>query len=362
MSTPDTMQAFRLVAPHETAIQEVPVPQPGPGQVLLKVAGAGLCHSDLHIMHFDSVLACPMTFGHETAGWVEQVGEGVSGISVGEPMVVHGAWGCGHCRPCQSQNEHLCETHPSGSQSGGLGMDGGMAQYLLVPAARHLVPLGDLDPHLAGPLDDAVLTPYHVIRRWRHLLLPDACAVVIGIGGLGHMAVQLLKVMSAAKVIAIDIAQDKLDLAARHGADHTVLSAPDAAPAAAPDAAPAAPDPETIAQVRELTAGRGAELVLDMVGTDSTLALASQLTAPQGHLCCVGVAMGTLAWSFMATAYESTLSATFWGTRSELAEVVALAQAKKIEIETQTFPLDQAAAAYAQLEAGQITGRAIALP
>lgn len=354
-STPDTMKAFRLVAPHETAIEEVPVPQPGPGQVLLKVAGAGLCHSDLHIMHFDSVLACPMTFGHETAGWVEQVGEGVSGVSVGEPMVVHGAWGCGHCRPCRSENEHLCETHPSGSQSGGLGMDGGMAQYLLVPAARHLVPLGDLDPHLAGPLDDAVLTPYHVIRRWRHLLLPDACAVVIGIGGLGHMAVQLLKVMSAAKVIAIDIAQEKLDLAARHGADHTVLSRPDSDSDS--DSAE-----DTIAQVHQHTDGRGGALVLDMVGTDSTLALASKLTAPMGHLCCVGVAMGNLSWNFMSVAYESTLSSTFWGTRSELAEVVALAQAKKIEIETQTFPLDDAAAAYAQLEAGKITGRAVALP
>ncbi len=348
-STPDTMKAFRLVAPRETAIEEIPVPKPGPGEVLLKVAGAGLCHSDLHIMHFDAYPVCPITFGHETAGWVEQVGEGVEGISPGEPMLVHGAWGCGHCKHCHVGSEHLCEIAVSGSMSGGLGVDGGMADYLLVPSARHLVPLGELDPHLAGPLDDAVLTPYHVIRRWRHLLLPDSCAVVIGIGGLGHMAVQLLKVMSAARVIAIDIAQEKLDLAAHYGADDTVLSSPSSTA-------------DTADEVQDLLSGHGAELVMDMVGTDSTLALAAQLVAPMGHLCCVGVAMGTLPWSFMATAYESTLSSTFWGTKTELKEIVALAQAGKIKVETQTFPLDEAATVYSQLEAGQITGRAIVLP
>lgn len=348
-STPDTMKAFRLVAPHETAIEEVPVPRPGPGQVLLKVAGAGLCHSDLHIMHFDAYPASPLTLGHETAGWVEQVGEGVTGISPGEPMVVHGAWGCGHCGRCQTDNEHLCEIAVSGSMSGGLGVDGGMAEYVLVPAARNLVPLGDLDPRLAGPLDDAVLTPYHVIRRWRHLLLPDTSAIVIGIGGLGHMAVQLLKAMSPARVIAIDIAPEKLDLAIRNGADDTVLSSLDS------------PE-QTVAEAQELLKGRGSELVMDMVGMDSTLALGAQLVAPMGHLCCVGVAMGTLPWSFMAAAYESTLSSTFWGTKNELSEVVALTQAGKIKVETETFPLDEAAVTYAKLEAGEITGRAIVLP
>jgi len=348
-STPDTMKAFRLVAPHETAIEEVPVPRPGPGQVLLKVAGAGLCHSDLHIMHFDAYPASPLTLGHETAGWVEQVGEGVTDLSPGEPMVVHGAWGCGHCGRCETDHEHLCEVGVSGSMSGGLGVDGGMAEYLLVPSARNLVPLGDLDPRLAGPLDDAVLTPYHVIRRWRHLLLPNTSAVVIGIGGLGHMAVQLLKAMSPVQVIAIDIAPDKLELASRNGADHTVLSSADS---------PA----QTTAEVLELLQGRGAELVMDMVGLDSTLSLGAQLVAPLGHLCCVGVGMGTLPWSFLATTYESTLSNTYWGTKNELSEVVALAQAGKIELEVETFPLDEAAATYTKLEAGEIAGRAVVLP
>ena len=348
---PDTMQAFRLVAPKETSVEEIPVPKPGPGQVLLKVAGAGLCHSDLHIMHFDDYPTCPLTFGHETSGWVAQLGEGVEGLSAGEPVVVHGAWGCGHCRRCLMGHEHLCEVHFSGSGSGGLGVDGGMAEYLLVPSARHLVPLGDdLDPRLAGPLDDAVLTPYHVIRRWRHLLLPGSAAVLIGIGGLGHSAVQLLKAMTPAQVIAIDIAKDKLKLAESHGADHTVLSNPEAPPA------------ETAAEVQELLGGRGGELVLDMVGMDSTLALGAQLVAPMGHLCCVGVAMGTLPWNFMATAYEATVSSTFWGTVGELKEVVALAQQGKISLDTETYPLADAAATYAKLEAGQIKGRAIVLP
>ena len=159
------MQAFQLTAwKHDAELREVDVPDPGPGQVLLKVAAAGACHSDLHLMHdFEPGLlpyGLPFTIGHENAGWVESVGAGVTGLDVGEAVAVYGPWGCGRCSRCQQGNENYCEHQVEiGAAGGGLGRDGGMAPYMLIDAARHLVPLGDLDPVQAAPLTDAGLTP-----------------------------------------------------------------------------------------------------------------------------------------------------------------------------------------------------------
>jgi propanol-preferring alcohol dehydrogenase len=340
------MKAFQLVGEHETRVMEVPVPEPGPGQVLVEVASAGLCHSDLHLIHAPRLPTCPFTFGHETAGRVAQLGAGVIGLETGEPVVVHGAWGCGQCRFCQVDLEHHCERAASlGIVSSGLGADGGLAEYLLVPAARHLVPLGDVDPRDAGPLDDAALTPYHVIKRWQHKLVPGASAVVIGAGGLGHMAIQLLRTLSSVRVVAVDTSEEKLALAKQLGADVAVRSHDGAAD-----------------EIREHTQGRGAALVLDMVGAEATLALATRIVEPLSHICCVGAAMGTLPWSFISVPFDCTLSNTFWGSKGELREVVSLVAEGRIRVHAEHFALEDCARAYELLEAGKVQGRAIALP
>ncbi|HEY3486278.1 MAG TPA: alcohol dehydrogenase catalytic domain-containing protein, partial [Ilumatobacteraceae bacterium] len=147
-------------------IREVPEPEPGPGQVVVRVGGAGACHSDLHIMDefVDGMLPAvlPFTLGHENAGWVHALGAGVEGLEVGQPVAVYGPWGCGRCHRCRQGLENYCERQAEvGPPGGGLGLDGGMAKLLLVPSARSLVPLGDLDPAEAAPLTDAGLTPYH---------------------------------------------------------------------------------------------------------------------------------------------------------------------------------------------------------
>ncbi|HEX5096538.1 MAG TPA: alcohol dehydrogenase catalytic domain-containing protein, partial [Acidimicrobiia bacterium] len=267
------MRALQLTAWGEPPeLRDVPVPEPAPGQVLVRVAGAGACHSDLHLLEAPDGLIpypLPFTLGHENTGWIAALGAGVvpvDGLRDGDPVAVYGPWGCGWCRACRTSAENICERKPLGEAiGGGIGADGGMAEYMLVPSPRLLVPLGDLDPVEAAPLGDAALTPYHAIAPSRGDLVPGTTAVVIGAGGLGHMAIQLLRATTPARVIAIDKDEQKLSLARDMGADDTINASDDAA-----------------ARVKAGTRGLGAELVIDLVGADDTLGLGVQCLRARG--------------------------------------------------------------------------------
>jgi alcohol dehydrogenase, propanol-preferring len=344
------MLAYQLVEWQQAPeLRDVEVPEPGPGEVLVKVGGAGACHSDLHVMEWEPgalPYELPFTLGHENAGWVEAVGPGVKRLAVGEAVAVYGPWGCGRCRSCRLTLETLCERAPElRAAGGGLGRDGGMAQYMLVPDARLLVPLGDLDPRDAAPLSDAALTPYHAIKLALDKLVPGSSAVVIGVGGLGHMAVQLLRAISPARVIATDIDPAKLELARAVGATHTVASGETAA-----------------AEIRELAGGRGATLVLDCVGSSGTLALDAQVVAPAGAVMAIGVAGGTLPYTFNALPSDASLTHPYWGSIIELAEVLDLARAGHITAHTERFPLERVTDAYERMRNGTLSGRAVITP
>jgi propanol-preferring alcohol dehydrogenase len=344
------MKAYQLTAwqtPPE--MRDVEVPEPGPGEVLVKVGGAGACHSDLHLMEWPAGTLSfdpPFTLGHENAGWVEAIGAGVEGLEVGEPVAVYGPWGCGRCRSCRLSAENYCERQAEiGAFGGGLGLDGGMAEYMLVPHARLLLPLGDLDPRDAAPLSDAALTPYHAIKRSLHRLVPGSTAVVIGVGGLGHMGVQVLSALSPTRIIAVDISADKLRLAREVGADEQV------------EAGEAAPD-----RIRELTSGLGADLVIDMVGSDDSIALGVQVARFQSHVTVVGLAGGKFEFAFGALPFEAELTIPYWGTAVELAEVLDLARAGKIRAHVERFGLDEAEEAYSRMREGALDGRAVICP
>ncbi len=348
------MRALQLTAwKTDPKLVEVEQPTPGPGQVVIKVGGSGACHSDIHLMdEFEAgVLPWnpPFTLGHENAGWVHAVGTGVTHLEIGQPVAVYGPWGCGRCDRCRVGMETYCE-NPLGAPvpggGGGLGLDGGMAEYMLIPDARFLIPLPDgLDPTHAAPLTDAGLTPYHAIRRSLSKLTPGSTAVVIGVGGLGHMGVQILSATTAATIIAVDQRESALSLALNHGADLAFESGED-----------------TVAKIREATGGRGADVVLDFVGADATLAMGAAATRSLGDLTIVGIAGGTLPISFFSIPYEVSVQTTYWGTRPELVELLGLAASGRVGSKVTTYSLDNAADAYTDLKAGKVEGRAVIVP
>jgi alcohol dehydrogenase, propanol-preferring len=346
------MQALRLTAwKTDPELVEVDEPEPGPGQVVIKVAGAGACHSDLHLMHEfeDGVLPWgpPFTLGHENAGWVEAMGSGVTGLEVGMPVAVYGPWGCGRCARCRLGMENYCERQAElGAAGGGLGFDGGMAPLMLVPQARWLVPLGDLDPVDAAPLTDAGLTPYHAIKRSLPLLGAGSTVAVIGAGGgLGHMAVQIVRALCGATVIGVDQHQAGLDRATAAGAHHGILS-----------------NDEAAASIRELTKGKGVDLALDLVGVDPTMALSAEIVRQLGHLTVVGIGGGSLSVGFFSIPYEASVATTYWGSIPELMEVLTLAERGQIAAHVQRYPLAEATTAYDDMTAGSLDGRAVIIP
>ena len=345
------MEALQLTGwKQRPEIREVDQPEPGPGEVLVKVGGAGACHSDLHLMNeFEAGMMPfdpPFTLGHENAGWVEALGPGVTGIDVGQPVAVYGPWGCGRCSRCIVGMENYCERQAEIGRFGpGLGDDGGMAPYLLVRDVRYLVSLDRLDPAHAAPLTDAGLTPYHAIKRSLHRLLPGSTTLVVGVGGLGHMGVQILRAISATTIIAVDARPAALDLAKASGAHHTVLAGDGA-----------------LAEIQDLTRGRGVDVALDFVGNDATIGLACASSRAYSDVTIVGIGGGSFAFSFFTIPYEASLSTTYWGSISELSEVVALAEAGHIEAEVEMFDLDTALDAYDKMAAGELRGRAVIVP
>jgi propanol-preferring alcohol dehydrogenase len=274
------------------------------------------------------------------------VGPGVTGLEIGLPVAVYGPWGCGRCARCLEGRENYCDRQGDiGAYGGGLGLDGGMAHLMIVPNARHVVPIGDLSPVDAAPLTDAGLTPYHAIKRSLPLLGPGSVAVVVGAGGLGHLAVQILAACTPATVVAVDRSAEHLALAQHLGATHAVRTGGD-----------------TAAEVLDLTNGRGADVVLDIVGADDTLALGAAVTRPLGHLTLVGLAGGSLPVGFFSPRYEVSVASSYWGSLPELVEVIELGAQGKIRADVQRFSLDDALLAYETMRDGTLHGRAVVVP
>jgi len=342
------MKAVRYTTPGQPEIVDLPKPEPQAGQVLLKIAGAGVCHSDLHVLDGEVGIPGPFTLGHENAGWIAGLGSGVTGWKEGDAVAVYGPWGCGACRTCQTSSENYCENHASiPALGGGLGTDGGMAEYMLVPSSRLLVPLGDLDPVAAAPLSDAALTPYHAIKRALPLLTPDATVLVIGIGGLGHMALQILQAMTPARLIAADIDDSKLEHARQLGVEDCLNSKD---------------SEEAIARIRDLAGPRGITLALDVVGAQQTVDLCSAVVGRASRISILGLAGGVLHYGANRPPYGCEVTIPYWGTRTELMEVVALARSGLIRSEVETYPLEEAKDVYQRLREGRIRGRAVLVP
>ena len=344
--TGTTMRAVRLTGWESSPeLTEVAIPAPQGSEVLVEVTAAGLCRSDLHIMSSPAGVypyELPFTLGHETSGRVVALGPAATGVAVGDPVVVYSRWGCGACWQCANGRDNVCARTQRSAHGAGLGRDGGLAEYLLVPASRYLVSAAGLDPVHAAPLTDAALTSYHAVKLSLDKLRPGSTALVIGSGGLGHMAIQILKAITAARVLAVDVRASALELAREAGAD-AVLPATGLTPDG----------------VRAELGGEGATVVLDFVGSDSTLALAGGSVAQGGDMAYIGRGGGELRMGPGLVPYEVTVRMPTWGTIPELAEVVALARAGAIQSEAEVYRLDEAISAYGRLRQGEVVGRAV---
>lgn len=344
---PQTMRAARLHAYGEPLrLDEVPLPRPEAGQVLVRVKGAGFCHSDLHVISGDIPVLprMPVTLGHENAGVVAAAGAGVGSVKEGDAVAVYGAWGDGICDYCVSGEENLCM---AGQWVGLSNHDGGYAEFLLVPHERYLVKLHRLDPETAAPLTDAALTPYRAIKRSLPLISPDYPVLVIGAGGLGQFGIKLLRLLCGSEIIAADLADDKLATARELGAHHTVNTRGEGA----------------LEQIRSI-AGGGVAAAFDFVGADPTLALAFGATRRQGTVVQLGLAGGTAKLAALQSWQpEVSFWVSFWGNIKELREVMDLADDGRLtSIPLEFEPLERVNEVYHRLEQGQVKGRAVLTP
>jgi propanol-preferring alcohol dehydrogenase len=341
------MTAYRLVEWQAPAVFEaVPVPAPGPDDVLIEVAGVGLCHTDIHFLHAPPgafAYDLPFTLGHEIGGRVAALGSAVDGLgggglAVGDAVVVAPGPRCWRCPPCLRGDDNLCTARTTGR---GWGQDGGLTRYVVVPA-REAVPLPTLDPVAAAPLADAGLTAYHAVRRALPRLRGRATALVIGVGGLGGFAVQFLRQLAGCRIVAVDVSPTKLARARELGADLALAA-----------------DDVDAAAVRDLTAGLGADAVLDFVGVDATMALALRSARVGGTIAIVGAAGGTATVGWGHLPHDCELAIPNGGTTADLHDVVALAEAGRLRIDVERFPFEQTPDAYGRVEAGTIDGRAV---
>jgi propanol-preferring alcohol dehydrogenase len=347
------VRAFRLAAwGRAPMLVDVDTPAPQDDEILVRVLAAGACHSDLHVVDAADAAAeatfgfrPPFTLGHEIAGEVAALGPTATGVDVGTAVAVYGPWGCGECARCGAGADNYCDRRGELGWAGvGLGRDGGMAEYVLVPSARHLVPTGDLSPTQAAPLSDAGLTPYHAVDTLR--LGAGSTVAVIGVGGLGHLAVQILLAVTPARVFAVDIREAALELAHESGAELTVLARPD-----------------THRALRTENGGVGLDAVLDFVGSDSSLTTAAASLRAGGDLVVVGSAGGRLTVGKGGRLPAGTrVSLPFWGTTPELHAVLALARDGRLRVAVEEFPLSAAAEALTRLRAGEVRGRAVLVP
>jgi len=318
-------------------------PEPrGARDVIVRVGGAGVCATDLHAIDGlmePAGLKPPVVLGHENAGWVHAVGDDVTAAKVGDPVLVYPPYTCGLCVACRRGQDMHCERH----QFTGLTRDGGFADFVLVDE-RSLIPLPPgVEPAEVAPHSDAGLTAYHAVKALVPRLAPDTTTAVIGVGGVGHIALQLLRLLGPGKVVAIDTDERRRRLAQELGADEVLEG----------DAADA---------VREATDGVGADIVLDCVGTDETHAAGLQMLANGGLYSAVGYGGTVSVPSVALVAQDIAIAGNLVGNWIDLWEILQLHGRGEITLKTETHRLDDVNEVLGRLREGDITGRAVLVP
>jgi propanol-preferring alcohol dehydrogenase len=352
------MRAARIVKPKESLqVQQLENPKPRGSQVLVKVHSSGVCHSDIHLWEggyegphglflktTDRGVEYPLTPGHEIAGTVDSLGDQAEGFNENEKVLVYPWIGEGLCPACRIGEENLCDK----PRSLGVYVNGGYAEYVLIPSYKYLVKIGDdIDIDAAATLSCSALTAYGAVKNAN--LNPDDNVVVVGAGGLGLMAIQLAKTVTGARIIAMDIGDDKLKAAKEDGGADDVVNSKKEDPVKA---------------ITELTGKLGADAVIDFVNASKTVESDMQFLRRRARLVLVGLFGGELKLSLVSMPTRAyRLIGSYTGTLSEMVELVSLAKRGIIKpIVSDRFKLDQATEALSKLKDGKIIGRGVINP
>jgi NAD+-dependent secondary alcohol dehydrogenase Adh1 len=341
------MKAARLHAYHDPlALDEVAEPRAtGPLDVVVRIGAAGLCRTDLHIQEGQwaekSGVTLPYTLGHENAGWIHEVGPGVTNVEVGDTVIAHPYITCGLCAFCRRGDDMHCVN----GRFPGISEDGGFADFLLT-SARSVIKLDpSLEPKDIAALADAGLTAIHAVKKTLPVLAPGTRAVVIGAGGLGHIGIQCLAAMTPAEIIVVDPSEPALALARELGADHTVRV-----------------DGSHIDTVRELTDGLGAEVILDFVGEKGSVEDGIAMIQDGGFYYVIGYGQNLVVPTIDMISREISFIGNLVGTYADLEELMTLTAQGKVRLRTSTYPLEAINDAMADLDEGRLQGRGILVP
>ena len=341
------MKAVRLHQYHEQPkLEEVGDPKiTGPNDVIVRIGGAGVCRTDLHIIEGQwaekSNVTLPYTLGHENAGWVQEIGSAVSHVSVGDTVILHPLVTCGYCRACRAGNDMHCinSTFP------GISVDGGMANFIKTNARAVVKLNSSLHPKDIAALADAGLTAYHAVKKASPTLYAGTKVVVIGAGGLGHIGIQCLKALTPAEIIVIDRSPEALALTKQWGADHLVLA-----------------DGKHVDKVKDITDGLGAEAVIDFVGEAGAEHDAVAMLQRAGSHYIIGYGGNLNVPTIDIISTEINFIGNLVGSYNDLVELMALTAQGKVALHTAIYPLDAALDAIHDLDSGKLRGRGILVP
>jgi len=366
-----TMKAAILEkAPGGLHIEEIPVPEPLAGEVLVRVSACGVCHTDLHVMKAEVAFPMPAVMGHEISGTVAALGPGVTGPPVGSRVVCAFIMPCGFCPPCGAGRDDLCDNFFAMNRLKGTLYDGksrlrrkdgspiamysmaGLAEYSVVPATD-VFPLADgLPLEESSVLGCATFTAYGAVRHGADLRGGERIAVVAA-GGVGSGIIQIARAFGASQIIAVDVRDDKLEAARRLGATDLVN----------------AKTTDATARVRELTDGKGVDIAFEVLGLPQTFTQAFDMIRDGGRMVAVGIAAGKATGPVEITRLvrrELRIIGSYGArTRTDMPEIIRLAAQGIFQPEsmvTQRFSLDEADAGYQALARGEIVGRAIVVP
>lgn len=346
------MKAVVLEKPRSTFhIKDVEMPSPRGFEVLVRVRSSGLCHTDFHLWegHYGPIrveergVRFPLIMGHEIAGEVADVGEFVVGYKPGDRVVVYPWIGCGFCKACLRGEENLCVY---GTKPLGIVRPGGFAEYVLVPHQRYLVRIdGDLNLDKAAVATCGGITAYSAVKKAE--LSPGDTVMVIGVGGVGHLAVQIAKRLYGATVIAVDIKDEALEVARKLGADYIFNSA----------------KLNIVEEVRRITNNVGADSVIDTVAHTNTVLMAFNSLKRGGKLVVIGIGGEYLNLTIPLIPLRNiSIKGSYVGSIMDLIELLELLKKGFIDVVTSAYPLDRFNEIFEMFRAGKVVGRAVFKP